>query len=101
MVRVACTRGLRLAFTSPGQPLKTEPKTDAEFEQALEKLGYEIVDHRDHFTLRKRPNGLRHRLEARNRSSAYLEGWEFVKNSAQGAGDAGNVNLADDGPVRV
>lgn len=57
-----------------------EPNTDAEFEAALKKLGYELIDHGlDSFSVRRKLNKSTTKLEAGDYSSALFEAWHLVK----------------------
>lgn len=57
-----------------------EPNTDAEFETAIEKLGYELIDHDESsFSVRRKKTGSTTGLEAEDYSSALFEAWSLVR----------------------
>lgn len=57
-----------------------EPNSDAEFEDALKKLGYELIDHDvDSFSVLRKSTGSQTHLEAEDYSSALFEAWHLVK----------------------
>lgn len=57
-----------------------EPQTDAEFEDALEKLGYQVFDmDSDEFIVLNRKTGSQTKLDAEDLSSALFEAWHLVK----------------------
>lgn len=60
--------------------MKNEPKTDGEFEAALEELGCELIDHdADVFSIHNRLTGSTTKLDAEEYSDALFEAWHLVK----------------------
>lgn len=59
---------------------RKEPQTDDEFVDALEALGYELIDHDvDSFSVQSKKTGSQTHLEAEDYSSALFEAWNLMK----------------------
>jgi hypothetical protein len=58
---------------------KKEPVTEVQFENALEKLGYEVRDHGDRYSVCRKDGSGRTNLEAGDYYAALFEAWHLVK----------------------
>lgn len=58
---------------------EAEPRTDAEFETAIQGAGYELIDTESGFVLHCVKGGGQTQLESEDLSSALYEAWNLVK----------------------